>query len=92
LYESVKAHLPISVKSLELDLFSLQLYLAPWLPDVDHPDTLLVKLGRLAPFDERGGYGQNNDDVEETSSEVEALEALRLGDASPKGFCLVLGS
>jgi hypothetical protein len=69
------------VEGLELDLFSLWLYLASWLRDVDDPDALLVKLGHLAPFDERGRQGQGSDDVDEALSEALVLEIVGLGDA-----------
>jgi hypothetical protein len=47
------------------------------LPDVDHPDTLLVKLGRLAPFDERGGYGQT---MTMSRRRLPKLKPLKLSD------------
>jgi hypothetical protein len=75
------ARLFVGVEGLELDLFSLRLCLAPWLCDVDDPDALLVKLGHLAPIDERGRQGQGSDDVDEALSEAEVLEAVGLGDA-----------
>jgi hypothetical protein len=81
LHEEMGAHLFVGVEGLELDLFSLRLYLAPWLRDVDDPDALLVKLGHLAPFDERGRQGQGSDDVDEALSEAIVLETVRLGDA-----------
>jgi hypothetical protein len=80
LHEKVGAHVPVSVKSLELDFFSLRLCLASGLRDVDHLDALLVKLGHLASIDEWSGHGQNSDDVDEVPPEVEGLEALGLGD------------
>jgi hypothetical protein len=52
-----------------------------WLRDVDDPDALLVKLGHLAPMDERGRQGQGSDDVDEALSEAVVLETVRLGDA-----------
>jgi hypothetical protein len=75
------ARLFVGVEGLELDLFSLRLYLASWLRDVDDPDALLVKLGHLAPFDERGRQGQGSDDVDEAFSEALVLEIVGLGDA-----------
>jgi hypothetical protein len=75
------ARLFVGVEGLELDLFSLQLCLAPWLRDVDDLDALLVKLGHLAPFDERGRQGQGSDDVDEALSEAVVLEIVGLGDA-----------
>jgi hypothetical protein len=71
----------VGVEGLELDFFSLRLCLASWLRDVDDLDTLLVKLGHLAPIDERGRQGQSSDDVDEALSEAEGLETLGLGDA-----------
>jgi hypothetical protein len=75
------ARLFVGVEGLELDLFSLRLCLAPWLCDVDDLDALLVKLGHLAPINERGRQGQGSDDVDEALSEAEVLEAVGLGDA-----------
>jgi hypothetical protein len=75
------ARLFVGVEGLELDLFSLRLCLASWLRDVDDPDTLVVKLGHLAPIDERGRQGQGSDDVDEALSEAEVLETVGLGDA-----------
>jgi hypothetical protein len=49
--------------------------------DVDDLDTLLLKLGHLAPIDERGRQGQSSDDVNEALPEAEGLETLGLGDA-----------
>jgi hypothetical protein len=66
---------------LNLDLFSLRLCLAPWLRDVDDPDTLLVRLGHLAPIDEQGRQGQGGDNVDEALFEAEVLETVGLGDA-----------
>jgi hypothetical protein len=54
LHEEMGARPFVGVESLELDLFSLRLCLAPWLRDVDDPDALLVRLDHLAPIDERG--------------------------------------
>jgi hypothetical protein len=71
----------VGVEGLELDIFSLRLYLVPWLCDVDDPDALLVKLGHLAPIDGRGRQGQGGDDVDEALSEAEVLETVGLGDA-----------
>jgi hypothetical protein len=71
----------VGVEGLELDLFSLRLCLASWLRDVDDPDALLVKLGHLAPIDERGRQGQGRDDVDEALSEAVLLETIGLGDA-----------
>jgi hypothetical protein len=71
----------VGVEGLELDLFSLRLCLASWLCDVDDPDSLLVKLGHLAPSDERGRQGQGSDDVDEVLSEAVVLEIVGLGDA-----------
>jgi hypothetical protein len=71
----------VGVEGLELDLFSLQLYLASWLHDVDDLDALLVKLGHLAPIDEQGRQGQGSDDVDEALSEAVLLETIGLGDA-----------
>jgi hypothetical protein len=68
-------------KVLNLDLFSLQLCLAPWLRDVDDPDALLVRLGHLAPIYEQGRQGQGGDDVDEALFEAEVLETIGLGDA-----------
>jgi hypothetical protein len=49
---------------------------------VDDPDALLVKLGHLAPSDERGRQRQGSSDVDETLSEaVVLLEVAGLGDA-----------
>jgi hypothetical protein len=81
LHEKMGAHVSVGVESLELDFFSLRLCLASRLRDVDHPDALLVKLGHLAPIDERGGQGQSSDDVDVEPSEAEGLETLWLGDA-----------
>jgi hypothetical protein len=75
------AYLFVGVEGLELDLFSLRLCLAPWLRDVDDLDALLVKLGHLAPIDERGWQGQGGDDVDEALSKVKVLETVGLGDA-----------
>jgi hypothetical protein len=75
------AHFFVGVEGLELDIFSLWLCLAPWLHDVDDPDALLVKLGHLAPIDERGRQGQGSDDDDEALSEAEVLETVGLGDA-----------
>jgi hypothetical protein len=75
------ARLFVGMEGLELDLFSLWLYLAPWLRDVDDLDALLVKLGHLAPVDERGRQGQDGDDVDEALSEAVVLETVGLGDA-----------
>jgi hypothetical protein len=58
LHEEMGARLFVSVEGLELDLFSLRLYLMPWLCDVDDLDALLVKLGHLAPIYEWGRQGQ----------------------------------
>jgi hypothetical protein len=71
----------VGVEGLELDFFSLRLYLAPWLRDVDDPDALVVELGHLAPIDERGRQGQSSDDVDEALSEAEGLETVGLGYA-----------
>jgi hypothetical protein len=71
----------VGVEGLELDLFSLRLCLVPWLCDVDDPNALLVKLGHLTPFDERGRQGQGSDDVDEALSEAIVLEIVGLGDA-----------
>jgi hypothetical protein len=71
----------IGVEGLELDFLSLRLCLAPWLRDLDDLHALLVKLGHLAPINERGRQGQSSDDVNEAISEAEGLEALGLGDA-----------
>jgi hypothetical protein len=48
---------------------------------VDDPDALLVKLGHLAPSDERGRQGQGSGDVDEALSEAVVLEVADLGDA-----------
>jgi hypothetical protein len=48
---------------------------------VDDPNALLVKLGHLTPFDERGRQGQGSDDVDEALSEAIVLEIVGLGDA-----------
>jgi hypothetical protein len=69
------------VEGLELDLFSLRLYLVPWLRDVDDPNALLVKLGHLAPSDEWGRQGQGGDDVDEALSEAVVLKIVGFGDA-----------
>jgi hypothetical protein len=81
LHEELGAYLLVGVEGLELDLFSLQLYLASWLRDVDDPDALLVKLGHLAPSDEWGRQGQGSDDIDEALSETVVLEVAGLGDA-----------
>jgi hypothetical protein len=75
------AHFLVGVEGLKLDLFSFRLCLASWLRDVDDLDALLVKLGHLAPIDERGGQGQGSDDVDEALSEAVLLETVELGDA-----------
>jgi hypothetical protein len=69
------------MEGLELDFFSLRLCLTSWLCNVDDPDALFVKLGHLAPIDERGRQGQSSDDVDEALSEAEGLETLGFGDA-----------
>jgi hypothetical protein len=81
LHEELGAYLLVGVESLELDISSLWLCLASRLCDADDPDTLLVKLGHLAPFDERGRQGQGSDDVDEALSEAVVLEVVGLGDA-----------
>jgi hypothetical protein len=81
LHEKMGARLFVGVEGLELDLFSLRLCLSHWLHDVDDPDALLVKLGHLAPFDERGRQGQGSEDVGEALSEAVVLEIVGLGDA-----------
>jgi hypothetical protein len=77
----MSAHFLVGVEGLELDLFSLRLCLVSWLRDVDDPNTLLVKLGHLAPIDERGRQGQGSDNVDEALSEAIVLETVGLGDA-----------
>jgi hypothetical protein len=81
LHEEMGARVSVGVESFELDFFSLRLGLASWLHDVDHPDAFLVKLGHLAPIDERGRQRQSSDDVDEAPSEAEGVETLGLGDA-----------
>jgi hypothetical protein len=81
LHEEMGTHLFVGVEGLELDLFILRLCLAHWLCDVNESDTHLVKLGHLAPFDERGRQGQGSDDVDEALSEAVVLETIGLGDA-----------
>jgi hypothetical protein len=81
LHEEMGARIFVGVEGLELDFFSLWLYLASWLRDVDDPDALLMKLGHLAPIDKRGRQGQSSDDVDETLSEAEGHETIGLGDA-----------
>jgi hypothetical protein len=80
LHEEMGARLFVGVEGLELDLFILRLCLAPWLCDVDDPDALLVRIGHLAPIDERGRQGQGGDDIDEALSEAEVLETVGLGD------------
>jgi hypothetical protein len=81
LHEEFGAYLLVGVEGLELDVFSLRLSLASWLRDVDDPDALLVKLGHLAPSNERGRQGQGSDDVDEALSEAVVLKVAGLGDA-----------
>jgi hypothetical protein len=71
----------VGVEGLELDIFNLRLNLTSWLHDVDDLDSLLVKLGHLAPSDEWGRQGQGSDDVNEALSEAVVLEVAGLGDA-----------
>jgi hypothetical protein len=80
LHEELGAYLLVGVEGLELDIFSLRLSLTSWLHDVDDPDSFLVKLGHLAPSDERGRQGQGGDDVDEALSEAEVLETVGLSD------------
>jgi hypothetical protein len=81
LHEELGAYLLVGVESLELDIFSLRLCLVSWLCDVDDLDAFLVKLGHLAPSDERGRQGQGSDDVDEALSKAVVLEVAGLGDA-----------
>jgi hypothetical protein len=81
LHEELGAYLLVGVEGFELDSFSLRLYLASWLRDVDDLDALLVKLGHLASSDERGRQGQGSGDVDEALSEAVVLEVDGLGDA-----------
>jgi hypothetical protein len=81
LHEELGAYLLVGMEGLELDIFSLWLSLSSWLHDVDDPDSLLVKLGHLAPSDEWGRQGQGSDDIDEALSKTVVLEVAGLGDA-----------